>query len=118
MRTSEILLMAHTDFGTDHNLLSLWGRFTGMLPSDHSALQNSANIERILQQFSAIDPKSIDTRYGLRRDLQTIAVATPVDISISNLRQTMDRLEGEFRILDAVVETVEQDRKRRKRADA
>lgn len=117
MRTSEILQIPHPNFGTDHDLLSLWSKFKQMLPAAHSALQNAANIERILGQFSTIDPKSMDTRYGLQRDLLTSTVATPVDISISNLRQTMDRLEGEFRVLDAVVETVEQDRIRQQHSE-
>lgn len=115
MMSSEVLQKAGPDFGNDHDLLSLWGKFTRMLPAGHSALQNATNIARILQEFTTLDPKSMDTRYGLRRDLQTSSVGTPVDISISNLKQTMDRLEGELSILEVVVETVERDRIRQLR---
>jgi hypothetical protein len=112
MRGSAILRIAHPDFGNDHDLLSLWGKYKRMLPTDHPALEKAADIERILGQFTAIDPKSMDTRYGLRRDLKTSAVEELIDISVSNLSQTINRLQGEFRVLDAVVESIEKDRVR------
>ena len=114
MRTSEILSIPHPDFGTDHDLLSLWNKLKQMLPTGHLALQNEEHVERILGQFCAIDPKSMDTRYGLRRDLKTSAVRNPVNISIPILRRTMDRLEAEFNVLEAVVDGIAKDERRRR----
>jgi hypothetical protein len=114
MRTSEILSIPHPEFGADHDLLSLWNKLTHMLPTGHLALQNEEHVERILGQFCAIDPKSMDTRYGLRRDLKTNAVRNPVNISIPILRRTMDRLEAEFNVLEAVVEGVANDERRQR----
>ena len=56
----------------------------------------------------------MDTRYGLRRDLETSAVHDPIDISISILRRTMDRLEAEFNVLEAVVDGVTKDEQRQR----
>jgi hypothetical protein len=114
MRTSEILTIPHPDFSADHDLLSLWNKLKGMLPTGHLALQNEEHVERILGQFCAIDPKSIDTRYGLRRDLRTSAVRDPVNVSIPILRRTIDRLDAEFSVLDAVVEGVSNDERRQR----
>lgn len=118
MTCGKVFQLEHPDFGNDHDLLSLWSNLKKMLPPDHLALENAVHVERILTQFSAIDPKSMDTRYGLRRDLKTPAVSDPVDISISQLRQTMDRLEGEFRLLDAVVVQMEKEERRLKGKEA
>jgi hypothetical protein len=112
MRASEISSIPQPDFGTDHDLLSLWNKLTTMLPTGHLALENQENIRRLLDQFTAIDPKSMDTRYGLRRDLKTSAVPNPVAISIPILRRTMDRLEAELNLLEAAVVGVADDERR------
>jgi hypothetical protein len=118
MTCGKILQLEHPDFGNDHDLLSLWSKLKQMLPPDHLALENAVHVERILTEFSTIDPKSMDTRYGLRKDLKTPAISNPIDISISQLRQTMDRLEGEFRVLDAVVVEIEREERRLKAKEA
>jgi hypothetical protein len=106
MKISQILSTPHSDFGNDHDLLSLWKKLRQLLPTGHPAFQNEEHVERILGQFSAIDPKSMDTRYGLQRDLKTSAVSNPIEISIPILRRTMDRLYAEFNVLEAIVEDV------------
>lgn len=92
------------EFSTDHDVLSLWKKLKSMLPKTHDALRNAANIERVLRDIHLIDPKSLDTRYGLRKDLLTPSVLNPLKVDLDNLRDTMDRLHGELSILRTIVE--------------
>jgi hypothetical protein len=112
MECERILQIPIPEFGSDHHLLSLWGKLKQMLPPNHSALENAVQIERILTQFTAIDPKSMDTRYGLRRDLRTAPMNDPVKIGISQLRQAMDRLNSEFMTFGEVVAVTAQAERR------
>lgn len=104
MATGKLLHVPLPEFSTDHSILSLWAKFKAMLPAGHPALDNAPNIERILNEMHCIDPKSMDTRYGLRRDLVTPSVANPVRIDAVNLKQTMDKLHSELSTLEIVVE--------------
>jgi hypothetical protein len=92
------------DFGNDHEILSLWGKFKLMLPSEHNALKEAANVERLLAEISAVDPKSMDTRYGLRRDLKNPSLPNAISFDIYNFRHTMDKLEAQLRILETIIE--------------
>jgi hypothetical protein len=68
---SKVLGRPHRDFGNQHDILVLWRWLLEVVPAGHRALENAANVERILTELRALDPKSMDSRYGLRRDLQS-----------------------------------------------
>jgi hypothetical protein len=104
MAASKLLQVRHPDFSADHDILSLWSKFKTMLPSGHEALKNAANIERILKEMHLIDPRSVDTRYALKRNLINPSVPAPIEINVNNLRDTMDKLHTELGILEVVVE--------------
>lgn len=101
---ARLLKMPLPDFGNDHGILSLWGKFKQMLPSEHDALRGAANIERLLAEISEVDPKSMDTRYGLQRDLKNPSLTNAMSFDIYNFRDTMDKLEAQMRILDTIIE--------------
>jgi hypothetical protein len=101
---ARLLKTPSPDFGNDHDILSLWGKFKQMLPAEHEALREAANIERLLKQISEVDPKSMDTRYGLRRDLKNPSLPKVMSFDVYNFRDTMDKLESQLRILDTIIE--------------
>jgi hypothetical protein len=105
----EILSIPLPDFGNDHNILSLWNKFKSMLPAEHPALRSAPSIEKILTQIHALDPKSMDTRYGLRRDLQGPSLEQPFEIDVDNLRETMERLHNELSVMDEIVKTCDEE---------
>lgn len=74
-----------------------------MIPRDHLALENAKNLGRVLTELNALGPRSMDTRYGLRRNL-SVAVPTAHEISVSNLRTTMDHIRHEFELIRVTVE--------------
>jgi hypothetical protein len=98
MATAELLKKPLPDFGNDHAILSLWSKFKQMLPAEHEAFREAPNIERLLKQINDIDPKSMDTRYGLRRDLKSRSLPKVLEFDVYNFRDTMDKLEAQLRI--------------------
>jgi hypothetical protein len=110
-RFGEALETVVPSFGNQHDLLELWNDLRSMLPAAHLALENALNVERVLREFSVIDPRSLDTRYGLRRDLKTPTVPIERDVSVSNLRETMDHLHHEFDLIRVTVEQMAAERK-------
>jgi len=99
-------------FGNQHDVLELWKDLRSMIPAGHLAFENAGNVERILREFSAVDQRSMDTRYGLRRDLKTPTLPTEREVSASNLRRTMDHLYHEFDLIRVTVEQMAADNKR------
>ena len=51
---------------------------------------------RILAQFNTVDPESMETRYGLRKDLSTPSLSNRREISLRNLQSIMGKMYNEL----------------------
>ena len=82
----------------EHNLSNLWETLRTMVDKHRAGpmLKRSDKVSRILAQFTLIDPASMETRYGLKKDLATPSIRHGRDVSLENLQTVMSRMYNEL----------------------
>ncbi|MEX2264714.1 MAG: hypothetical protein WD696_22360 [Bryobacteraceae bacterium] len=81
------------DITNQHNLLKLWAVLEQIVAENRRRpmLADTGTIKRILEEFTRLDDRSLNTRYGLQRDMQTPSIA-PSRISLRNVQLVMGRM--------------------------
>ncbi len=82
----------------EHNLTTLWETFVKIVVDNRRSpmIDDTAPIRRVLAQFTELDPVSMNTRYGLKKDLTTPSIQTVFDISLHNLRDLLAKMTHDF----------------------
>jgi hypothetical protein len=82
----------------EHNLLKLWDGLRSMIELERKRpmLRGTDRARRILAQFNEIDPESMETRYGLRKDFSTPSLPKQREISLRNLQSIMGKIHKEL----------------------
>ncbi len=70
------ILVRPLDIASEHNLLKLWDRLVSIVTANRRRpmLDDSQALRRIIAQFNEIDPSSMLTRYGLKKDLEAFSL--------------------------------------------
>jgi len=81
------------EMADQHNLVVLWDMLVDIVTCHRRQrmLGNSADIRRILAQFTHHDPKSMETRYGLKKDLETPTLQGLENVNLDNVEQIMGK---------------------------
>jgi hypothetical protein len=82
----------------EHNLLKLWDIFVGIVADNRRRpmIDDTAPTRHVLAQFTELDPNSVNTRYGLQKDLATPSLQTVRTISVQNVRDLMAKMARDF----------------------
>jgi hypothetical protein len=82
------------EIADQHNLVVLWDILVDIVSRHRRQrmLGNSVDIRRILAQFTQHDPKSMETRYGLKKDLATPTLQSLENVDIEHVEQIMGKM--------------------------
>jgi hypothetical protein len=82
------------DIASEHNLVKLWDRLVSIVTANRRKpmLDDSQALRRIIAQFNEIDPSSMLTRYGLKKNLEAFSMDKIRKLSLQNLRDLMTKL--------------------------
>jgi hypothetical protein len=92
---------AQPNIKNDHGIGSLWKKFKAITPSEHTAMKNNKNVERVLHQVEMLDPSSMDARYAYGKDFKTQSLPATKRLDLNNIREVMDRLSFELSAIRA-----------------
>lgn len=78
----------------EHNLVTLWDMLRDLVLQNHvrRILGGTDAVRRILAQFTDIDPFSMETRYGLSKDLRTPSMPRSRQLSLENIQEVMGKM--------------------------
>lgn len=102
LRVKELIIMGYKylddsegDFPDEHNLLKLWNIYRNkILPNIDRNIESEMlnNVERIICEFSAEDPKSMSFRYPVTRRPDRKPSLNRVSIDLENFRNVIEKV--------------------------
>jgi len=82
------------EIADQHNLIVLWDMLVDIVTRHRRQrmLGNSADKRRVLAQFTQHDPRSVETRYGLKKDLETPTLQGLENVEVEHVEQIMGKM--------------------------
>lgn len=82
----------------EHNLVVLWDRLVEIVTRHRRQrmLGNSVDLRRILAQFTQDDPRSMETRYGLKKDLESPTLQRLENVDLRNVEEVVGKMYNEL----------------------
>ncbi len=82
----------------EHNLLKLWDYLVTFITANRRKpmIDDTQLIRTILEELTTLDPTSMNTRYGLQRDMETPSLGIVRKLSLRNIREVFAKLSRDL----------------------